>query len=220
MSESERPVRVWDVPVRLFHWLLVALVAAAYATWRLDWMVWHGWIGDIVLALVLFRLLWGFLGSETARFSHFLASPRAVLAHVKFALLREPDRQIGHNPAGGWMVLLLLLLVLAETLTGIYVANDIADVGPWTGIVPAAAANAIDSSHWILWKLLLAAITVHVLAIAGYAVVKGQNLVLPIITGTKVLPKSTIRPRMASPMLAAVLFVGGVAAAIVVDWLM
>ena len=138
-----RVVRVWDAPVRLFHWLVVVLVAAAYATWRLNWMVWHGWVGDALLALLLFRLLWGFFGSETARFSRFLASPRTAVRHLRYALLREPDRQVGHNPAGGWMVLLLLALLLAETLTGLYVANDIADVGPLTEFVPAPVANAI-----------------------------------------------------------------------------
>ena len=220
MSTSARVVQVWDIAVRLFHWLIVALVAAAYATWRLDWMVWHGWIGDLLLALVLFRLLWGFFGSETARFTHFLTSPRIVFQHLRYALLREPDRQVGHNPAGGWMILFLLLLLLAETLTGIYVANDIADVGPLTGIVPAAAANAIDFSHAVLWKILLASIGLHVLAIVGYAAVKGQDLVLPLITGTKVLPEPVIAPRMASPARAAVLFVGSAAAAIIMAWFM
>jgi cytochrome b len=220
MSTSARVVQVWDIAVRLFHWLIVALVAAAYATWRLDWMVWHGWIGDLLLALVLFRLLWGFFGSETARFTHFLTSPRIVFQHLRYALLREPDRQVGHNPAGGWMILFLLLLLLAETLTGIYVANDIADVGPLTGIVPAAAANAIDFSHAVLWKILLASIGLHVLAIVGYAAVKGQDLVLPLITGTKVLPESVIAPRMASPARAAVLFIGSAAAAIIMAWFM
>jgi cytochrome b len=181
-------------------------------------MVWHGWIGDLVLALVLFRLLWGFFGSETARFSHFLASPRIVLEHLRNAFLREPDRQVGHNPAGGWMVLLLLALLLVETLTGIYVANDIADVGPLTGMVPAAAANAIDASHAILWNVLLTAIAAHVLAILGYAAVKGQDLLLPLITGTKVLPEPVAAPRMAGPARAAVLFAGGAAAAIVIAW--
>ena len=131
-------------------------------------------------------------------------------------LLREPDRQVGHNPAGGWMVLFLLALLLAETLTGIYVANDIADVGPLTGIVPAAVANAIDASHAILWDVLLAAIVLHVLAIFGYAAVKGQNLLLPIITGTKVLPEPVVAPRMASPARAAVLFAGSAAAAAII----
>jgi cytochrome b len=220
MSSSVRVVRVWDLPVRLFHWLIVALVAAAYVTWRLNWMVWHGWIGDITLALLLFRLLWGFFGSETARFTQFLASPRIVFEHLKYGLLREPDRQVGHNPAGGWMVLLLLGLLFAQTLTGIYVANDIADVGPLTAIVPATAADAIDASHAILWKVLLAAIAVHVVAIVGYAVVKGQDLVRPLITGTKILPEPVAAPRMAGAAGALVLLAASAAAAILIAWFM
>src|SRR5208283_524900 len=208
MSNAARAVRVWDASIRLFHWLVAALVAAAYTTWRLNWMVWHGWIGDLLLALLFFRLLWGFFGSETARFSRFLTSPRIAFEHLKYALVREPDRQVGHNPAGGWMVLLL-----AETLTGIYVANDIADVGPLTGIVPAAVANAIDASHAILWDVLLAAIVLHVLAIVGYAAVKGQNLVRPMVTGTKVLPVSLPAPQIAGLARAALLLVGAAAAA-------
>jgi cytochrome b len=220
MSNSAHAVRVWDLPVRLFHWLIVVLVAAAYATWRLNWMVWHGWIGDLTLALVLFRLLWGFFGSETARFSHFLTSPRIAFQHLKYIFLREPDRQVGHNPAGGWMVLLLLALLLAEALTGIYVANDIADVGPLTAIVPAPAADAIDASHAIIWDVLLAVIAVHVLAIAGYAAVKGQDLVRPLITGTKTMPEPVTAPRMASAARAAILFAVSAAAAIVIAWAM
>jgi len=213
MSNASRIVVVWDVPIRLFHWLIAILVAVAYATWRLNWMVWHGRTGDALLALLLFRLLWGFFGSETARFSRFLTSPRGAIEHLKYALLREPDRQVGHNPAGGWMVLFLLVLLLAETLTGLYVANDIADVGPLTEFVPAPLANAIEASHAILWDVLLAAIVLHVLAIAAYAAVKGQNLVRAMIAGTKVLPASVAAPHIASPGRAAVLLAGGIAAA-------
>jgi cytochrome b len=118
------------------------------------------------------------------------------------------------------MVLLLLALLLVETLTGIYVANDIADVGPLTEITPAAAANAIDALHAIVWNVLLAAIAAHVLAILGYAAVKGQDLLLPLITGTKVLPEPVVAPRMAGPARAAVLFAGSAAAAIVIAWFM
>ena len=149
-----------------------------------------------MLALLLFRLLWGFFGSETARFSRFLTSPRIAFEHLKYALRREPDRQVGHNPAGGWMVLFLLALLLAETLTGLYVANDIADVGPLTEIVPPRSRTRSTPLHAILWDVLLAAIVLHVLAIFGYAAVKGQNLLLPMITGTKVLPEPC--PRRAS----------------------
>ena len=103
------------------------------------------------------------------------------------------------------MVLLLLALLLAETLTGLYVANDIADEGPLTEVVPAWAANAIESSHAILWDVLLAAIVLHVLAIAGFAAIKGQNLLRPMITGTKVLPASVAAPRIGSPVRAVLL---------------
>ena len=220
MGSAPRIVLVWDIFIRVFHWLIVALVAAAYATWRLNWMVWHGWVGDAVLTLLLFRLSWGVFGSETARFSHFLTSPPTVLQHLKHSLRREPDHQVGHNPAGGWMVLLLLALLLLETLTGLYVANDMADEGPLTEMVPASAANAIAFSHAILWDALLAAIVLHVLVIAGFAGIKGQNLLRPMIKGTKVLPASVAEPRAGSPARAALLLLAcAVATALLVNLL-
>jgi cytochrome b len=176
-------------------------------------MVWHGRVGDTLLALLLFRLLWGFFGSETARFSRFLVAPRIAIQHLAHALQREPDRQVGHNPAGGWMVVLLLFLLVVETLTGLYVANDIADVGPLTQITPAPVANAISALHAIFWEALLAAIALHLLAILAYAVARGQNLLLPMITGTKVLPESVPAPRIVGPARAAFLFAGSAAAA-------
>ncbi len=212
MGTAPRVVLVWDMPIRIFHWLIVALVAAAYVTWRLNWMVWHGWIGDAVLTLLLFRLLWGFFGGETARFSGFIASPRTVLRHLKGWPRRELDHQVGHNPAGGWMVALLLALLLVETLTGLYVANDIADEGPLTEIVPAWIADAIASAHAIVWDALLAAIVLHVLAIAGFAAVKGQNLLRPMVMGTKVLPANVAAPKNGSPARAGLLLLACAAA--------
>jgi cytochrome b len=214
MGESRR-VRVWDMPTRLFHWLIVALVAAAYTTSRLNWMQWHGWTGETLLAALIFRLLWGFVGSDTARFSHFLGSPKAATRYLRRWLIREPDHQIGHNPAGGWMILLLLLLLLAEALTGIYVANDVADVGPLTEITPARVANAITWAHAVLWDILLGAIMLHVLAITGYACAKGQNLLAPMITGKKWLPPSMPAPRLVSPVRAIILATLGAAATVV-----
>lgn len=200
-----RPVVVWDAAVRLFHWLTVALVAAAYVTWRLNWMAWHAYAGDAVLGLVLFRIAWGFLGSETARFSGFLASPRAALKHLAGLLRREPDVQVGHNAAGGWMVLLLLALLLGQALTGILDNNDVADVGPLTGALPAWALDLIDTLHTLLWDTLMAAVVLHVLAIAAYAVLKRHNLSGPMLTGRKWLPDSRQAPRLASLALALVL---------------
>ncbi|AOY95408.1 hydrogenase [Cupriavidus sp. USMAA2-4] len=214
------PVLVWDLPTRLFHWLAVLLVAGAYASWWLNWMGWHVRIGEALLALLLFRLLWGCFGSETARFRSFLASPAAALRHLRHLFRREADLQVGHNPAGGWMVLLLLALMLGETLSGIYVNNDMADKGPFTAWVPVSIANAIQALHAILWDALLAATALHVLAIALYALAKGQNLLLPMLTGRKALPARIAAPRLAPAMLALLLLgVGAAAAALLMAYL-
>lgn len=205
MNSTDRKVLIWDLPTRLFHWLTAALVLAAYITWRVDWMDWHAKAGEAVLTLVGFRLLWGFFGSETTRFSRFLASPRTAMNHLTHILRREPDRQVGHNPAGGWMVLLLLALLFGETLSGLYVANDVADQGPLTELVPARIANTITALHWIFWDALLAAVALHVLAIFAYAAAKGQNLVTPMIVGVKSLPADVPQPRMAGAFRASLL---------------
>ena len=219
MSENhgERIVAVWDAPTRLFHWLVVALVAAAYATERLNWMDWHARAGYALLALVLFRLAWGLVGSQTARFSGFLAAPRSVLRHIEHLFRREPDSQVGHNPAGGWMVIALLALLAGQALTGVYVANDIADEGPLTESVPAWLANLIEAAHdrW-LWNALLAAIALHIVAIALYAAVKRQDLIRPMVTGVKRLPRGTPTPAMRSSALAAIIFACSAAAAVAV----
>ena len=197
-----RPVLVWDAPVRLFHWLVVVLVTAAYVTLKLNWIDWHIRVGETLLALVIFRLLWGCFGSETARFRSFVASPAAALRHLRHLFRREPDVQVGHNAAGGWMVLLLLALLLVETLSGLYVNNDIADEGPLSEVVPVWLTNAISTLHGLVWDVLLAAVTLHVLVIALYAVAKGHDLLRPMLTGYKLLPLSIDAPRQTPALLA------------------
>jgi len=210
---TTRELPVWDLPTRLFHWLTVALVAAAYATWRLNWMTWHAYAGEALLALLLFRLAWGFVGSDTARFSQFLGAPRTAFRHLAHLLHREPDTQVGHNPAGAWMVLLMLLLLLGQTLTGIIDNNDIADAGPLTNVMPAWLSNLIDDLHAWLWDALLAAIALHLVAVAIYAVAKGHNLLWPMLSGRKTMPRGGALPRVASPVLALFVLAGSAAAA-------
>jgi cytochrome b len=206
-ASAPRPVLVWDLPTRLFHWLIVVLVAAAYLTERLGWMHWHVRIGESLLALLIFRLLWGWVGSETARFRSFLASPARALRHLRRWVRRGPDPQVGHNPAGGWMVLCLLALLLGEALTGIYINNDIANQGPLTDWVPAPLANGIMDLHAWLWDALLGAVALHVAVIVLYAA-KGDNLLGPMLTGRKRLPPGTRAPRQAPIWLALVLSAG------------
>lgn len=220
-SEATHPVLVWDAPTRWFHWLAAGLVAAAYVTWRLGFMGWHAWAGYALLWLVVFRLLWGVFGSETARFRRFLAAPGAALRHLAHLFRQEPDRQVGHNPAGGWMVVVLLALLLGESLSGLYVGNDIVDEGPLSELVPARVANLISALHTtIVWRALLAAVALHLLAITAYAAAKGQDLVRPMITGRKVLPLSTPVPATAGHARALTLLaVSALAAAAPVYYL-
>ena len=205
---------VWDLPTRLFHWGVVALIIALYVSQRINRMDLHVTAGIILLALLIFRVLWGFFGAETARFRRFASSPANALRHLLHLARREPDRTVGHNPAGAWMVFLLLGLLLGETLSGLYTNNDVANEGPFTEIVPAPIANFISDLHTILWDALLVAIALHLLAIFTYAVLKRQNLVGPMLTGTKRLPRDVAAPRFASLTLAFLLAVGSVGAAL------
>jgi cytochrome b len=212
MNKSGHKLVVWDTATRLFHWVTVVLVIAAYWTWRMNWMDWHAWTGEAVLALVLFRVLWGFFGSETARFSAFVVAPGAAATYIATILRRERDRQVGHNPAGGWMVLLLLALLFAEALTGLFVNNDVANEGSLTEFVPSTIANFITNLHLYFWNALFLAAILHVLAILLYACAKRHDLVTPMITGIKTLPEDIKQPQLAGAARAALLFGCGVLA--------
>ena len=214
MRPAPPRIVVWDLPTRLFHWLTVVLLAVLYITERLNWMDWHIWAGYILLVLVIFRLIWGFVGSDTARFSRFIARPREALHHLRRVFHREPDTMVGHNPAGGWMVLLLLALLLVQCLSGIYANNDVANEGRWSEIVPAPISNAISDSHAWVWDVILAAVALHVVAIAAYAAVKRHNLLAPMVTGRKALPETCDYPRMSKLWVAGLVVV--IAAAITV----
>jgi len=205
--EIRLSMRVWDAPTRLFHWAVVLLVAFSYASESLNRMQWHFWSGYAVLALLLFRVAWGFVGSETARFSHFLRSPGTAFRYLMRFRERGPDSQIGHNAAGGWMVLVLLALLLIQTGSGLFANDEVLSEGPLAHLVSPAASDALTRIHGLVWNLLLAAVGLHVLAVLAYAVVRRQDLVRPMITGRKRLPATQRQPRMASPLLAAALVV-------------
>lgn len=213
-----RPVRVWDLPTRFFHWAIVVLLAALYVTWRANWMNAHVLSGEILLALILFRILWGFFGTETSLFVRFAASPVRAFRHLATFGHRESDTGVGHNPAGAWVVFTMLGLLLAEVLTGLYVNNDVANEGPFTEFVPAPVANAITDLHAILWNIILALVVLHILAIAAYAIVKGHDLVRPMINGNKCLPETIAAPRLAPLWRAGVLLALAAAAAAFISY--
>lgn len=208
-------MKVWDLPVRLFHWSLVLLIFAAWLTQELNKMDLHVWCGYAILALLLFRIAWGFAGSDTARFTRFLKSPAAALLHLSHIRKREPDHEIGHNAAGGWMVLMMLALIGVQAGTGLFANDDALTEGPLMHLVDKDTSNFLSKIHSLNFNLIEAVIVLHILAIAGYAVLKRQNLVRPMVTGTKTMPSDAAAPRLVSPVWAVLTLA---AAAGVVVW--
>jgi cytochrome b len=199
-----RPMKVWDLPVRLFHWAIVLLILAAWVTQYANRMDLHMWIGEWILALLLFRVVWGFIGSDTARFTRFLRSPVAAVRHLAHLRRREPDREIGHNAAGGWMVLVMLVLIGVQTGTGLFSNDDGDTEGPLMHLVSKEQSDWLSHIHHLNFIAIEVAIALHVLAIIAYAVLKRQNLVRPMVTGTKLMPVGAAAPRLVRPVWAAV----------------
>lgn len=213
MRQLHLPMRIWDLPIRLFHWVLVCLIGFSWITYKQGWMDWHVISGYTILSLLLFRVVWGFIGSDTARFTFFLKSPLEALRHLSHLHRREPDTEIGHNAAGGWMVLVMLGLLFAQAITGLGSNDDISVEGPLATRLGKDLSDQVTSLHRLGSNLILAVIGMHILAIVTYAALKRHNLVRPMITGKKRLPGATRAPRMASPVLAAGVYI--VAAAVV-----
>jgi cytochrome b len=215
-----RRMKVWDLPVRLFHWAIVVLILFAWLTQEYDHMDWHVWIGYTILTLLVFRVIWGLVGSDTARFARFLRSPVAALRHLRHLRHREADQEIGHNAAGGWMVLVMLGLIGVQTATGLF-ANDLDDggdtEGPLMHLVDKDQSNWLSHIHAVNFTLIEAVIVLHLLAIAAYAVLKRQNLVRPMVTGTKLMPVVAAARRLVSPVWALVVLAvaAGVVACVV-----
>ncbi|MBW6399954.1 cytochrome b/b6 domain-containing protein [Roseomonas sp. HJA6] len=217
MSGQRVAVKVWDGWVRLFHWGVVACLVVSYVSAQVDaWDV-HYLSGYTILALVVFRILWGLVGSENARFATFLRSPIAALRELAHFGRHEPDTDTTHNPAGAWMVLLLLAMLLVQAVSGLFTNHDVGFTysahGPFANSVAEATSEWASILHVTFINLLLAAIAVHVLAVLAYALVKRQDLVRPMVTGVKRLPDSVARgPRHAPALLGLVLLAASGAA--------
>jgi cytochrome b len=207
------PMPVWDLPTRLFHWALPVLLAISYISHQREMMELHQLAGFAMTALLLFRLGWGFVGSDTARFARFLASPPAVLRQLGGLFRREPDTVAGHGPVSGWMALILLLLLAAEAVTGLCATDGSGTAGPLAAYVGRTVSDRLSRYHAVISELILAAVALHLLIVAAHAAFKGQNLVRPMLTGRKRLPAAMPAPRMVHSLAALALL--GIAAALV-----
>jgi cytochrome b len=210
---SAARVKVWDVWIRLFHWSVVLLVAEQIATGELGWLNAHIAGGCALLGLLLFRLAWGVVGSDTARFAGFVRSPLAALRHLA-RFRTDPETGVGHTAAGGWSVLAMLALLCLQVGTGLFADDDVATTGPLGQFVSRATRRQLTGVHVRLFWLLLALIALHVAAVAAYKIVKRKDLVWPMITGwTADAPSDGAVPRMGRFWLALLIAAASGAAA-------
>jgi len=191
-ATAAAPVRLWDLPVRICHWSFVLLIPAMWWTAENNEMGWHMRLGLILLVLLVFRVLWGFFGSFTARFASFLRGPGAVIAYFRSSGGGHAPA-IGHNPAGGWSVMALLGAMLLQLGMGLF-AGDPYDgaTGPLNGLVGVMTADSLTEWHESFFWVLVALIALHVVAVLFYLTVKRDNLVRPMITGSRPAPSGIV----------------------------
>jgi cytochrome b len=208
---------LWDLPLRVFHWSLVASVAAAITTGELGgaWMPWHGRAGLAIVGLLAFRLAWGVVGPPTARFAQFAPTPRRLADY-----LRGRWRGVGHNPLGALAVFAMLALLAAQAASGLFGNDDIAFAGPLNRFVDDAAGARATGWHRLLADGLFALLALHLAAIAFHVLVKRHRLLRPMVTGRGALVAGVATPSARPRTKGALPLAVGVAAAVVfaVSW--
>jgi cytochrome b len=175
-------IKVWDLPLRVFHWVLVAAVSGAFITGELGGGLtdWHGRLGTLVLGLLIFRVIWGFAGSRYSRFSSFFPTPAKLRAYLKGEL-----HETGHTPLGAIAVITLLVLLAGLVTTGLFANDDIAFQGPLFNLIDKDLSDRLSGWHAQIFNLLAVMVVLHLIAIAFYFFIKKNNLVAPMLTGDK-----------------------------------
>ena len=190
---SER-IKVWDLPTRVFHGLLVLLCVTSVVTVQLDELEWHERSGIAILILVVSRLVWAVIGSETSRFSHFIKGPRAIIRYLAGLWQSRGSAYIGHNPVGGWVVMALLVLLAVQAGSGLFANDEIFFEGPLAKYASRDMSDTLTSIHHLVGETLLIVVGLHVLANLAYWVVLKQNLIVPMFSGFQRSDKALATP--------------------------
>lgn len=178
---------VWDLPTRLFHWLLVASLFVQWLTAEVldNAMQWHAYAGYFTLGLILFRMVWGFIGTRYAKFSNFLASPARIHKYAKSLYSGAPDSFTGHNPLGGLIVPAVLFIVGLQAVSGLFLSDDVLFTAPYNGVAAPETEKLMGWLHHRLFNVILVIGGIHVLAIIGYKVFFKKALVKAMLSGKK-----------------------------------
>lgn len=184
-DKRETKVRVWDIPIRLFHWILVSCFVIAWFTLDNRYLDIHIFAGYLMGGLILFRILWGFIGSPYARFHDFAFGYSEVRDYLKEVLSKRPPRFIGHNPAGSWAIYLLLVLGLLVVITGLLVFGGEEQQGPLAGLLNFPQGRFAREFHeWLSW-LMLGVVIIHLIGVLVESLMHRENLVIAMLTGFK-----------------------------------
>ncbi len=210
---DRRSVRVWDLPIRIFHWTLVVLVTFSYVSGMQGGglIKWHGWSGLAITGLLVFRIVWGLLGSTHARFANFMPTPGRILAY-----LGGTWRGLGHNPLGALSVFALLGVLIYQAATGLFANDDIAFEGPLYALISKSTSDWLSGLHRQMFWWIIALVALHISAVLFYLLMKKDNLVRPMLTGVKEVDDPQAKSAEGGGLLA---FVVAVAIAAAVTWL-
>ncbi len=180
-------IKVWDLPVRIFHWSLVFLFIVAYITNNLgsDYFIYHLWSGYALIVLVSFRIIWGLVGSYHARFNHFVKTPVTTAKYALSVFKKTDKHYLGHNPLGAVMVIILLTVILIQGVTGLFTNDEIFNVGPLYAYISDELSLQLTSLHRQLFYWILGAIALHILAVVLHVVLKRENIIKAMFTGKK-----------------------------------
>ena len=212
-AEGAARTRVWDVPTRLTHWLLVVLVAASWWTAETGRLEWHRWSGYVLLGLLVFRIYWGFVGSSTAKFSGFVSGPKAIATYLKGGWTVSA----GHNPLGALSVVALLVLLVLQITLGLFAVDiDGIESGPLSLYVSFEAGRVAASWHCDVFNVLLGLIALHLVAVAYYVFFRKQRLVAAMVHGERAYPPPQPSPMQSASVLRLVV---GIVIAVAITWM-
>jgi cytochrome b len=219
---GERVVRVWDLPTRLFHWVLVVALIAQVITGKVGGaaLTWHMRIGYCIFALIVFRIVWGFIGGHWSRFASFVYGPASMLRYLRNRHAAGDLFHVGHNPLGSASVFAMLAMLIAQVATGLVADDEIATTGPLNRFVSTSLGLAATAWHkGPGFGIIVALVVLHILAVVFYRVRKRQDLIGPMWSGDKVLPAAvpgSVDDRMSRVRaLAVIVASAGLVAAVV-----
>ncbi|MGL5392929.1 MAG: cytochrome b/b6 domain-containing protein [Shewanella sp.] len=215
MENKYIKIKVWDLPIRIFHWTMVMLMALLWWSAEAGEMQWHQIFAYTLLVLIGFRLIWGVVGSDTAKFSHFVHRPNVVVNYLKD--MRAAGIQVvpGHNPLGGYMVVVLIAMVSLQLLTGLFATDEIFTEGPLFSYVSSSTSAALTTIHKLNFNLILGLSSLHVIAVIVHAI-KGDKLLGAMLSGYKTVAQDELSSVPASqlrfkPVWLALMLVMGLA---------